>query len=87
MISWRTFILGLWVGFALLCGIAYVIHKATEKVETPKVQTEIQTEVEVDVPHVQLVNSVEDVDFWFDAINASAMAQYDSIMEIFAAKE
>lgn len=83
MISWGVFLLGLGVGFCTLSGIILSMMKATEEAEQPKVARETKTEVVASVPHVCLVNSVEDVDFWFDSINANSMAKYDAVMEIF----
>ena len=83
MISWTAFLLGLMAGFVALSGTIIAVMKTTETKPEVVRETETRVEVEVSVPHVCLVNSIEDVDFWFDSINANAAAKYDAVMEIF----
>jgi hypothetical protein len=70
-------------GFVALSGTIIAVMKTTETKPEVVRETETRVEVEVSVPHVCLVNSIEDVDFWFDSINANAVAKYDAVMEIF----
>jgi hypothetical protein len=70
-------------GFVALSGTIIAVMKTTKTKPEVVRETETRVEVEVSVPHVCLVNSIDDVDFWFDSINANAVAKYDAVMEIF----
>ena len=83
MISWTAFMLGLGIGFVAVSGTILAMMKTMESDTEEVREPETRVEVEVSVPNVCLVNSIEDVDFWFDAVNANATARYDAVMEIF----